>query len=144
MNNPYKISYGYCKLLQMTFDRNIIHTVNWSFRHTQTELVRHTKQSSINSTYILNKNCPPTPAITLNRARTKIFASVSKETSPIQITRVLGNERLNTDKIFARPSKNSTSSKESRKTMAISKRFAWHAKAIRINTVVNVLLCTHI
>ena len=40
-------------------------------------------------------------------ARIKTFASVSKETSPILVTRVLSKGRLNTDKkTFTSPSKN--------------------------------------
>ena len=40
-------------------------------------------------------------------ARIKTFASVSKETSPILVTRVLSKGKLNTDKkTFTSPSKN--------------------------------------
>ena len=66
-------------------------------------------------------------------ARIKTFASVSKETSPILVTRVLSKGRLNTDKkTFTSPSKNTARmEKKKKKIMAIAKNFALHANAKR-------------
>ena len=66
-------------------------------------------------------------------ARIKTFASVSKETSPILVTRVLSKGKLNTDKkTFTSPSKNTARmEKKKKKIMAIAKVFALHANAKR-------------
>ena len=67
---------------------------------------------------------------------TKIFANASKETGPILATRVLGNERLNSEKTFlphfqVRP-KTALEIRKRKKRMAIAKRFALHADAKNI------------
>ena len=66
-------------------------------------------------------------------ARIKTFASVSKETCPILVTRVLSKGKLNTDKkTFTSPSKNTARmEKKKKKIMAIAKVFALHPNAKR-------------
>ena len=66
--------------------------VDSKVQSTSTELVK--SKGALNSTLISNKYWPPSSRITIIRTYTKTFASVPKETSPVLITRVVGNERL--------------------------------------------------
>ena len=70
----------------MTFNSNTIHSVNCNFKRICFKLVekaelRYAKQFSKSSTCILSKYWPLAPEITVNRAMTKTFASLSKETA---------------------------------------------------------------
>ena len=67
---------------------------------------------------------------------------MSKETGPILAKRVLGNERLNTEKTFLPHfqdfPKTALEIRKRKKRMAIAKRFALHADAKNIKSKVSL------
>lgn len=82
---------------------------------------------------MLNKCWPPAPEIAVNRTCTKSFASVFRETDPILVARVLGNEKLNIQKkILPVLPKTELGVKKRIKRMTIEKSFALYENAINV------------
>ena len=84
----------------------------------------------LNSSYILNRYWPPTSRITTIRTYTETFVSVPKETSPILVTPVVGNNKqfIRKKNLLAYPEKK-TRRKKRKNRMAIAKLFGFHASA---------------
>ena len=70
------------------------------------------------------------PEIAVNRTRMKNIASMSKETSPVLVTRILGNKKLSTDKrLLPVCPKTALGIRKIEKTNGNCKAFALHVNA---------------